>query len=856
MKQYFPFKIILMAIALISIYSYFSCSGQNIHKKTIIQQGNEPTSIWLEAENGKIETPMIVGNDKNTGNGKYIHQPAKEDPKTRLKGNKGSISISCEVPVQGHYTLWARVYYIDIDGNSFYCRMDDQEKTMLGNALLPLETWHWIKGDAWKLEKGRHTLQIEAREEGARIDQILLTTLPDFIVESVDLEIGGISSPKSDVILKRGIITEKDTVRLTVTPPPACSIDTTDLQLQILLKDTSGQAISQTRGDFIREYLINTSSLDKGTYIVEAEIRDSNNQLLSQPKTTFWLSPSLERFRKRMSKDDLVKSSFPTIEEWIFEIDNGIVSGKSDVMRLSEKIYRAIEKLDRGQDPFKGITGWLTKAYISSIDDTRQPYLIHIPKYYNPQKSYPLAIYLHGVRRGARHFRYMLEELAGLNASSIEDMILVSVEGRGTHFYDHIAEEDLFSVLREVKYAYSIDEDRICLWGQSMGGWGTYSIACKYPHLWAALAPSAGGASENLLENIVHIPIHIYHGEKDHLVPVRLAYSAYNALKSLGADVNLIVYPDVGHQSDEVAVKNLEFWEWLKNRKRSKNPKHVVYSTNTLRHNKAYWLSIDAFQKYDSDSLTRVEAEIQDRHTIGITTTNVAELSLFLNNELIDVKNPVTLFVNGNQYKEQVGENGRISISVSPYPEKGLVKRHGISGPYGDQFYERFIIVYGTKNREEENRKKAMQFATWENPYITYDMTHVVKSDKDVTREDIQNCHLILLGMPDENSIMEKIKDKLPIQITSNYIQVDSRRFEGNDLGIRMIYPNPLNQNKYVVIHCGLTSKALDALPEWVSAARRYNKQPEIVITDGGENPVFTGYFNEKWHLDNILPLP
>ena len=427
----------------------------------------------------------------------------------------------------------------------------------------------------------------------------------------------------------------------------------------------------------------------------------------------------------------------------------------------------------------------------------------------------------------------------------------MSLEGRGTHFYNHIAEEDLFSVLREVKREYTIDEDRISLWGQSMGGYGTYSLACKYPQIWAALAPSAGGASEDLLENIVHIPIHIYHGEKDHLVPVQQAHNAYNTLKTLGAKVSLTIYPNVGHQSDEVAVQNPDFWEWFRNQKRIKYPKQVVYNTSTLRHNQAYWITIDAFQRYDTDSLSRVEAIIEDRHTIRITTTNIAQLTLSLNDDLVDTENPIAIIVNDKPQKRQVNNDGQISVSTSPYPDKGLVKRHGLSGPYGDQFYDRFIIVYGTKNEKEENRKMALKFATWENAYITYDMTHVVKSDKEVTSEDIQNCHLILLGTPKDNEILEKIKDKLPLAISSHSIQVGAKQFEGNDLGIRIIYPNPLNPTKYVVIHYGSTQKALEALPDWVSAVKRYKKQPEIFITDGNEKPIYCGYFDAKWQIND-----
>ena len=58
-----------------------------------------------------------------------------------------------------------------------------------------------------------------------------------------------------------------------------------------------------------------------------------------------------------------------------------------------------------------------------------------------------------------------------------------------------LAEQDVMNVLRLVTDEFNIDDDRIYLWGHSMGGAGTYHLAAKYPHVWAALGEAAPAPS-------------------------------------------------------------------------------------------------------------------------------------------------------------------------------------------------------------------------------------------------------------------------------------------------------------------------------------------------------------------------
>src|SRR5439155_23635016 len=126
-------------------------------------------------------------------------------------------------------------------------------------------------------------------------------------------------------------------------------------------------------------------------------------------------------------------------------------------------------------------------------------------------------------------------------------------------------------VIKEMKAHYRIDPDRVYLVGISMGGMGVYSIAAHYPDEFAAGMALAGRADSplqnntalenfhpfkqwliqadnpiSLCENLLHVPLRIYHGQDDPIVPKTEAMRMAARFKELGADAQLIMKPG-GH---------------------------------------------------------------------------------------------------------------------------------------------------------------------------------------------------------------------------------------------------------------------------------------------------------------------
>jgi hypothetical protein len=128
-----------------------------------------------------------------------------------------------------------------------------------------------------------------------------------------------------------------------------------------------------------------------------------------------------------------------------------------------------------------------------------------------------------------------------------------------------------------------------------------------------------------------------------------------------------------------------------------------------------------------------------------------------------------------------------------------------------------------------------------------------VKDDKDVTEADIANSNLILWGDPESNETLKKIADKLPIQWTSESIKVGEKTYESANNVPILIFPNPLNPEKYVVLNSGFTYREYDDL----NNARQVPKLPDWAIVDVNTKPnsrypgkvIDANFFDENWKL-------
>jgi predicted peptidase len=91
--------------------------------------------------------------------------------------------------------------------------------------------------------------------------------------------------------------------------------------------------------------------------------------------------------------------------------------------------------------------------------------------------------------------------------------------------------------------------------GHSMGAIGTWALAAKYPHIWAALVPFSGTGSPDLAEAMKGIPQFVVHGDADNTVNVSGSRDMVAALRKAGASVTYVEV--VGGNHTDMVVPNL-----------------------------------------------------------------------------------------------------------------------------------------------------------------------------------------------------------------------------------------------------------------------------------------------------------
>ena len=137
--------------------------------------------IVVEAEhhNAIKASCAEVNGDSTASNGGYIWYPIKRPHATSenpaVKGDGGYALYKVKIPAKGQYYVWVRGWWQDGCGNSWFLVVDDGDPQTEGQDAT-YQTWKWRKASqAYTLSAGVHTFKLQDREDGARIDQILIT---------------------------------------------------------------------------------------------------------------------------------------------------------------------------------------------------------------------------------------------------------------------------------------------------------------------------------------------------------------------------------------------------------------------------------------------------------------------------------------------------------------------------------------------------------------------------------------------------------------------------------------------------------------------------------------------------------
>ena len=183
-------------------------------------------------------------------------------------------------------------------------------------------------------------------------------------------------------------------------------------------------------------------------------------------------------------------------------------------------------------------------------------------------KKYPVVLFLHGAgERGDNNtaqLQYLPEWISEPENRKKYPCFLIAPQCRTNKKWANVnwGEKDsspqpdmseqmqvALKILKTVTEKYPVDTQRVYLTGLSMGGYGSWDLACRQPEMFAAVAPVCGGGDERQAAKLVGVPVWAWHGDADPAVPVERSRKMIEAIKKAGGMPKYTELPKVGHNS-------------------------------------------------------------------------------------------------------------------------------------------------------------------------------------------------------------------------------------------------------------------------------------------------------------------
>lgn len=534
-----------------------------------------------------------------------------------------------------------------------------------------------------------------------------------------------------------------------------------------------------------------------------------------------------------------------------------------------------IDQVERGDLAKLPTQGLIESAYYSQIDGSPQPYVYYLPKRKPAGRKFGLFVFLHGYAGDldkVNWIMYMYSDKLNLLAEEL-GLIPVLPFGRSNTEFMGVGEVDVLAAIAEMKHFYAVDEQRVFMSGGSMGGSGNYTIACHYPHLVAGIAPIAGRYSyylwkeidrdsytgfkriqtdmdyaEAMPQNLHNVPASIFHGGGDYLVKVGQSRGMSRLLRGLGQKVDYMEFGDGDHWIWGRCFTHPPFVEWLRTTSAPAWPDTIKFKTYTLKYDRAYWLQINRFERWGRPAF--IDAKATDNGAIELNTRNVAEFTLTPQQRVVGQGGHVRLVVNG-QPREGAVAKGRVHIQLSDPAGSGPQKSRDICGPVRDAYCSEFLMVFGTQGQGDRDMRSAIKAGQ---EWVDFAKGRAaIKPDTAVSVQDIAKRNLILFGDVESNSVVSKIAAGLPVVIRGDEFALAGRTFPRPESSLLMVYPNPLNPSRYVVLNVG------KFWGKYLSINHKLDHVPDFIVfndsrdTDGNNKFLCAGYFDRNWQFSEDL---
>lgn len=574
-----------------------------------------------------------------------------------------------------------------------------------------------------------------------------------------------------------------------------------------------------------------------------------------------------------------------------YALQNGEFFKADEIAKAKQLLAQGEERaaqLANGQSPWTKATGLVVRGYVSKIDKSVQPYGLVVPASYSPNAPHRwrLDTWFHGRSETLSEVNFLSDRQRNIGEFAPRDTIVLHLYGRYCNASKFAGEVDLFEALDSVKRQYPIDEDRILSRGFSMGGASAWHIGTHFAGLWAAVAPGAGfaetaqyqklrltgdGAPPDYQQKLWHLydatdyagnlfntSTVAYNGEID---PQKQAADMMErSMAEEGLRLIRVVGPQTAHKyHPDSKIELAAMMDAIAERGRDPYARKVKFTTWTLAYNRMKWVTVDALAHHWERA--RVNAEIAGDNSVNVETGNVTAFTLEMASggcPLDPGRQPVVTIdgqkvtapapMSDRSWSAHFQKSGTRWAVADTVQASGMHKRHGLQGPVDDAFLDSFVFVSptgtptaaGVADWVAVEEKRAI--VEWRRQFRGEAQ---VRDDKDVTDADIAASNLILWGDPGSNRVLARIADRLPVKWTAGGVALGKDHYSATHVPV-LIYPNPLNPKKYVVLNSGFT---------FADAAARSNslqtpKLPDYaVVNTAGGKVVRAGFFNEDWGM-------
>ena len=681
-------------------------------------------------------------------------------------------------------------------------------------------------------------------------------------------------------VVKKNIIRKEEDLELDLLLDKPASVR----EVEIL--DSRKNLLDRNKYHFKEDGRLELEDLDEGLYYCRVAVPSDRFE------TEFYrgdVEAALAAYKKRVAAFSSDEQTRINLEALLIRYEHLLVpenrnGNKTEwevkVVYVINELETILRDLESGLEAFKHSPGRHMRGFRSRIDDQVAHYMVYVPpQYAQTREPIPLVVFVPYDQWPQRPFlksvyvayTELIEHFT--KAADRDGYAVLWTDGSGTRGGSSLNQKgmtDILSTIEAVEKDYAIDNDRIYLWGSCAGGRDAVMLASRFPDKFAALSlvglfsetetiergdkVSKPHAKEWLManspiycvENLSNIPIYVLVPEFDEHISIEDSAKYVEKCRELGMNARLEVmsYAHTNYYPQEPIGKTLGFYKGIVRRR---HPAQVQLSTWQLKYGSAYWLKIHDL--VETMKCARIKAAIDTSNTVTVETENVRAYEIKMENLDFDRSRPLTVRTNGQVSFSGVPGESIVIGSAEPAGDQSWSssKNALIEGPILHAFTDGFIVVEGTqgslKDRQTAGALCEAFCQAWREDYLQ-DCLH--KKDYEITGQEIEQKNLVLFGNDQTNSFVKRVIGQVPVKFSTTGIAVGSKTYQGANLGVRLIYPNPLNKNRYIVIIGGndMTNLPFDAkclaIEGWYDFMVWKPWEADQSLID-------IGYFNQRW---------